>query len=111
MIIATRMLTLRDLEGTREMPVHLHAPELDDGAWICRYEIEWPEGTRSSYGAGFDAVQALHLTLQKIGIELYKSESHAKGRLAWGALGEGYGFPVPGTMRDVLIGDDRRFES
>ncbi|WP_375463193.1 DUF6968 family protein [uncultured Methylobacterium sp.] len=66
------------------MPVHLHAPELDDGAWICRYEIEWPEGTRSSYGAGFDAVQAIHLTLQKIGLELYKSEPHAKGRLAWG---------------------------
>jgi hypothetical protein len=78
--------------------------------WVCRYEIGWPCERRSSFGAGFDAVQALHLTLQKIGMEIYRSAYHATGRLAWGEQGMGYGFPVPRSGRDVLIGDDRRFE-
>ncbi len=30
-----------------------------------------------------------------------------RGILMWQALGNGYGFPVPNEIRDLLIGDDK----
>ena len=42
-----------------------------------------------------------------IGTHIYCSEYHRSGDLSWGEPGQGYGFPVPHTIRDVLIGDDR----
>lgn len=110
MIIATRTLTLRAPDGTQDVPVHLHAPELDDGAWICRYEIGWPEGPRTSFAGGLDAIQAMHLALQKIGLDLHMSSHHASNLLAWGEAGEGYGFPVPRNARDLLVGLDKTFD-
>lgn len=56
---------------------------------------------------GVDAVQALELALKIIGAQLYASDHHASGRLMWEAPGKGYGFPVPTSMRDLLIGDDK----
>jgi len=53
-------------------------------------------------------VQAVLLTMQKIGTEIYMSEYHKSGRLLWTAPGRGYGFPVPSNLRDLLIGDDAR---
>jgi len=55
-------------------------------------------------------VQALVIALKLVGTELYTSEAHAGGRLRWETEGGGYGFPVPGTIRDLLVGDDARFE-
>ena len=53
-------------------------------------------------------MQAVLLTMQKIGTEIYMSEYHKSGRLLWTAPGRGYGFPVPCNLRDLLIGDDAR---
>ena len=110
MIIGKRLLSLHGHRETRQVEVRIHAPEPDGTSWICRYEIDWPEGRRDSNGAGFDSIQALHLTLQKIGIELYSSRHHASAQLAWGEPSRGYGFPVPKNARDLLIGEDERFE-
>jgi hypothetical protein len=110
MIIATRVLTLRRSSDAVELAARLFAPEQDGTEWRCRYEIDWPEGQRASFAVGIDAVQALHLTLQKIGIDLYMSEHHASGGLVWMRPGQGYGFPVPKNGRAFLIGEDKRFE-
>ena len=46
MVIASRVLTLRDADVEIEIPIRVFAPERRDGSWICRYEIDWPEGTQ-----------------------------------------------------------------
>jgi len=109
MIIATRLLTLRDEQRPAEIPITVHAPEETDGHWICRFEIGWPEGSLERYGAGQDAVQALVIALQMIGSHIYSSEYHESGRLAWYEERLGYGFPVANTIRDLLVGDDKTF--
>jgi hypothetical protein len=109
MIIATRTFVLRDKNLSVEMPVRIHAPEKAEGDWICRFEIEWPEGRVERWGAGVDAVQALWIALQMIGTEIYTSQKHEAGQLALLEQGRGYGLPVPNNMRDLLVGDYKRF--
>ena len=110
MIVAERILRLRGAAGEVAVPVRIFAPERDGTAFRCRYEIGWPEGAAARTAAGVDAVQALVIALKLVGTELYTSEAHAAGRLRWEREGGGYGFPVPGTIRDLLVGDDARFE-
>jgi hypothetical protein len=109
MKIASRTLTLRDAPGDASVEVSIFVPEPDGGSWTCRYEIGWPHGKWESFGAGVDAMQALTIALQKIGVEIYFSEYHKSGQLFWDKPGNGYGFPVPPSARDVLIGDDIKY--
>lgn len=109
MIIAMRSLVLRKDGHNVEIPIRIHAPEKADVDWICRFEIEWPEGPVARWGAGIDAVQSLWIALQMIGAEIYTSHHHETGRLAWLAPDRGYGFPVSSNIRDLLVGDDKRF--
>jgi hypothetical protein len=44
-----------------------------------------------------------------IGAELYASDQHKSGVLTGLSPGRGYGFPVPQAIRDLLVGDDRKF--
>lgn len=109
MIIATRDLVLRDQARDIDVPVRIHAPENANGDWICRFEIDWPEGKVERWGTGVDAVQALLFALQMIGAEVYASSEHKSGCLEWLEPGRGYGFPVSDNIRGLLVGDDRRF--
>jgi hypothetical protein len=109
MIIATRHLLLREKGRTNDIPVGIHAPEKAKVDWICRFEIGWPEGKVERWGTGVDAVQALLFAMQMIGAEVYARSEHKSGRLEWLEAGGGYGFPVPGNIRALLVGDDRRF--
>lgn len=109
MIIATRTLVLRDQGHNSPIPIRLHAPEKMEGDWICRFEIEWPDGRAERWGAGIDAVQALLIAVQMIGAEIHASRHHQSGQLAWLAPGRGYGFPVAKNIRDLLVGDDKKF--
>jgi hypothetical protein len=108
MIIATRSLILRGENRDVEIPIRVHAPERAEVDWICRFEIEWPEGRAERWGAGVDAVQALLIALQMIGAQIYASRHHESGRLAWLEPGRGYGFPVSNNIRDLLVGDDKK---
>jgi hypothetical protein len=54
-------------------------------------------------------MQALVLALEAIGSDIYTSSYHKAGALFFEAPGKGYGFPVPITLRDLLVGDDARF--
>jgi hypothetical protein len=109
MIIASRTLKLRQEYGDTDIAERIYAPRSDGDSWVCSYEIDWPEGTRNSFAGGFDSVQSLHLALTKIGVEIYTSDYHKSGHLAWGEPGKGYGFPVTQNLRDLLIGDDAKY--
>ena len=56
---------------------------------------------------GEDALQSLTLALQMIGAELYTSTYHQDGALHAEGSEQGYGFPVPANVRDLLIGVDK----
>ena len=104
--IANRTLKLDTQSGTVDVPVRLFSPEKTEGAWRCRFEIEWPDGRDVRAASGRDAVQALVAALQMIGVSLYTSEAHAEGLLWFEEPGDGYGFPIVPSMRDMLVGHD-----
>jgi hypothetical protein len=107
MVIATRVLRLR--QGPREIPIpiRIFAPEQHDIDWGCRFEIACPDETTTMEAMGVDAVQALELALKMIGAFIYSNDHHTSGNLMWLEPGRGYGFPVSYNIRDVLIGDDK----
>jgi hypothetical protein len=106
MIIATRILTLQHANGTIEIPIKIFAPEPEKVDWSCRFEIGWPDGTLERFAIGIDAVQAFLFALQMIGAQIYASDHHASGNLSWLEPGQGYGFPLPAGIRDLLVGRD-----
>ena len=108
--IASRALVLRSGENTNPVAINIFAPEREtDGAWACRYTVDWPEQPSDRKIFGFDSMQALLLTLQTIGAEIYSSSYHKAGQLFWDKPGEGYGFPVVPTLRDLLVGADAKY--
>jgi len=107
MVIATRVLTLRQAPADIPVPVRIFAPEERDIDWACQFEIEWPDETITMDAMGVDAVQALELAMKMIGAFIYTSDHHASGNLIWEAPGRGYGFPVSHNIRDLLVGDDK----
>jgi hypothetical protein len=110
MKIAQRVLILRESDRDTEIPITIFSPVQDKpGAWYCRYDVGWPEGLRSSEAWGVDGIQALLIALGKIGAELYTSNYHKSGRLQWREQGEGYGFLVAPSLRDLLVGDDAKY--
>jgi hypothetical protein len=54
-------------------------------------------------------MQALVHALQIIGAEIYSSNYHKSGRLFVERPGDGYGFPVMSGLRDLLIGEDKKY--
>lgn len=102
-----RTLKMKTRGRQIEIPVRIFWPVEDKTAWSCRWEIAWPGGIRSSSARGFDAIQALINALQMVGSELYCSEEHKAGQLSWANKWNGYGFPVPSSIRDMLVGDDK----
>ena len=111
MIIATRELKLRRATADIAIPIRIYAPERKAVDWSCRFEVDWPDGMLASAAIGIDAAQALLLAFQMIGAQIYASDHHASGKLMWHAPGKGYGFPVTNNIRDLLVGDDKKFLS
>lgn len=110
MPVATRTLTLHVEKRDLRVEVTISPPRAEpDGSWSCIYSIGCPSQPRTGKAVGIDAVQALQLALQLVGAELYASPYHASGQLCWERPGQGYGFPVPQTIRDMLVGEDSRY--
>jgi hypothetical protein len=109
MVIASRTLKLMGTQGESEIPIRIFAPEDQKDAWSCRYEIDWPEGTQVMTSWGQDSAQALILAMSMIGADIYSSAYHKSGKLMLEARGNGYGFPVPSSLRDLLEGDDAKY--
>jgi hypothetical protein len=111
MLVATRVLTVVGPSGDIEVPVRIFAPEeLVERSWGCRYEIDWPDRRKTMTAYGVDSVQALELALRMIGAELYSSRYHDAGQLVFERENGGYGFPVANGLRDLLVGDDAKFQ-
>lgn len=109
-MIASRELTLRNRGGDINIPVRIYAPTREKtGAWSCRYEVDWPDKKSVKEIFGFDSIQAIFLALQAIGAEIYTSNYHKSGQLFVDKPGDGYGFPVVPTFRDLLVGDDLKY--
>lgn len=109
MLIAERMLTLEAADGVAKIPVRIFLPQELSVDWICRFTIGWPGEEFEMDVHGVDAFQALELALRTIGVMIYTSEHHKAGKLMWLEAGDGYGFPVTTTLRDLLVGSDRKF--
>lgn len=107
-MIAKRILKLRRDHDVFDIAIRIYVPEGEGRIWSCRYEIDWHEGMQVMH-AGVDSVQALVLALYMIGADLYSSSYHKSGRLMFDEPGQGYGFPVASSIRDLLIGDDRKY--
>ena len=110
MPFATRRLAVLEKGVLLDVAVRVYSPEEDDRAWICRYEIDWPERVRGGAGFGVDGIQALVIALQNIGVELYASPYHRAGTLVFDKTGNGYGFPIAKDARHLLVGDDAKFD-
>lgn len=110
MVIGSRVLTLQGEHDDIKVAIRISAPQLENtGAWGCQYEIDWPEGKHAVTIFGFDSAQALLLAMQTIGVEIYSSSYHKAGKLFLDKPGNGYGFPVVPTLRDLLEGDDEKY--
>ena len=107
MQIAHRILTFAENDKTIAIPITINALIQSEGARSCEWSIGWPHGIRNSRAYGVDGVQALRLALEMIGAELYSSPYHASGNLYFEKSGDGYGFPVPSNLRDLLIRQDK----
>jgi hypothetical protein len=109
MIIGTRTLTVDTPTGERSVEIRIFAPEQSVGHWTCRYEIDWPEGTKKASMDGADALAAIHGAMMFIGIDLYASPYHEKRKMWWARPFVGYGFPVPKGAREILTGEDQKY--
>ena len=106
MTVLTRILHDRD-NPAMEIPIVIFSPVEKHNSWWCRFAIGWPDGELARTAGGVDAIHALEMAMQMIGSELYVSDLHRQARLTWLEPGDGYGFPVPRTIRDLLEGADR----
>lgn len=109
MLIAERILVLNAEQDALQIPVRIFVPRKAGTDWACRFTIGWPEQEFEMNVLGVDAFQAMELALRTVGVMLYTSEHHKTGRLMWLEAGDGYGFPVTSTLRDLLVGSDRKF--
>lgn len=100
-IIATRELILSD---GKEVSVIIGKPEKfpDSDDYYCPYQVIGIGKGNVRYAGGIDSVQALLLTLNMIGADLYTSKEAKAGILSWkgGAKGD-LGFPLPEVLRDL----------
>jgi hypothetical protein len=106
MLIGTRLLRMRTGDIDTDVAIRLFMPEASEDLWWCRYEIDWPNGKTTAAAAGADSIQSIVLALQKSGVEIYTSEHHKSGNLAWSAPGQGYGFPVSENAQELSEGAD-----
>lgn len=106
--IMKRQLTVVNGGQPCGMSVDLAAPaRRGDHEWQCRYTLHWPDGVKEGAAYGIDAVQALILALNMVAVRLCASDAHEEQRLFWESVGDGYGFPLSATIRDLAQGADR----
>lgn len=110
MTAIARRLRLTLASGVQDVPVLIQLPAEYPTYWSCSYSIGWPGKPKVGEARGADGVQAIYLAMERIALDLYASEYHRSGRLSWQKDGRGYGFPMPKSARDELIGDDRELQ-
>ena len=109
MIVAQRTLKARNGHRPIDVTVRIYMPQPHSSGvdWECTYEIEWPRAVRRNHVGGADSVQALFLALQFVGAELYAGRPSDLSDLTWFEPGAGFGFPLPPSLRDLAVGEDK----
>ncbi|TIV51421.1 MAG: hypothetical protein E5V88_16490 [Mesorhizobium sp.] len=88
------------VDGT-EVTCRFFLPEAEQGRdFHCRYEIAWPEGSRSRKAYGIDEVQALLLAMQMAHADLL-SERERNGRQVLWLDQRSLGLPIANSIRDL----------
>lgn len=96
-VIASRAIEIA--ENEERLWVEIGAPKrfADDEAWYCPYHIAGPGCERTFAMVGIDSVQALLLTLNSIGSELFVIDRDLGGKLR--LFGDkDLGFPMPTSI-------------
>lgn len=106
-VIVTHRLFIAKDNADWPIDIQIYSPVPLGKSWGCKYEIDWPEGQYSITAEGEDALQSLTIALQMIGADIYTSAYHQEGSLRAYDKEDGYGFPVPNNLRDLLIGVDK----
>lgn len=101
-VMARRDLTLTE-KGVVSVIVGKPESFPDGNGYYCPYQILGMGDEAVRYAGGEDTVQALILTLKKIGTVLYTSSEAKAGLLSWeaGPAPGDLGFPVPDSIRDL----------
>lgn len=107
MIIGHTELTVVEPHRETKVPVTIVAPVSRDAAWSTRWRIEFPESPLSGEAHGGSSLQSLVFGLQQIGAVLNAMPCVREGNLFAIEPGGGVGFPVPGNIREWLVGLDR----
>jgi hypothetical protein len=99
LVIAVRELSL---SGGTTVSVIIGRPEPfpDGNGCYCPYQFLGIGDQRVRYAGGEDTVQALMLTLEKIGTDLYTSPEAKAGLLTLNGSRD-LDFPVPHSIRDL----------
>ena len=74
-------------------------PEEDGGSFFCRYEIDWPEGTKVHRAGGVDEVQALLLAMMGAHANLLAARNMDGRNVEW-LDGQSLGMPIARSIRD-----------
>jgi len=102
-IIASRELLL---DGEQKATALIGKPRRLPGSddWYCPNQIIGIGSEEVKCICGVDPMQALVLSLQMVGAQLYCSVEYKAGRLRWecGAVAGDLGLPVPENIREVL---------
>lgn len=104
-----RVLKLKMPGRAFDVAIRIFLPEMAGNMWVCRYEIDWPEGRQTVSATGLDGIQALSNALSMIGADIYTSSYHKSGQIEYWRDWKGYGFPVPAVIREMLVGDDAKY--
>ena len=89
--IAERKLTM----GNDTVIVVIGKPQpFEDGEYYCPYSIDISGKIKFSYAGGVDAVQALQLTMKKIGVDLDYFSTLEDKPITWLSDTGSTGFPV-----------------
>jgi hypothetical protein len=70
--------------------------------YYCSYRIIGLQKEENGRVFGSDALQALQLTLIRVGAILYTSEEWKNGNLSWNGDRD-LGFPLPDSLKDLLL--------
>jgi hypothetical protein len=103
-VITSRNLSIVG-DIARRIEIKIGKPQKleDHSDYYCPYQIIGLGNDTIKYAIGIDGIQALQLTLSRIGTELYTSEEGKMGNLRWvGDENGDLGFPVPDSIRDLL---------
>ena len=95
-LCASRTLTLTKNNLMHEVKITIGNPQKfsDGNDFYCAFQITGIGDEKVNWSGGIDAVQALLVALEAIGILLTNSEEYKQGKLSWEGSTDGIlGFP------------------